>query len=153
MLLRKIWNEDALIAVVSPKNVFGASTGSEPMASALALQCSTNWAMKTHTLGEGQFVEFIVLVKGMRHEYYVNCGHMNEMKWNEDSYVHSSHDIHVSEKNLSTNKLSFRFPSGDLQTESLVSGKQSIYIPVARDAIPVARDHGNLHLSGTVQVV
>ena len=26
---------------LSPKNVFGASTGIEPMASALALQCST----------------------------------------------------------------------------------------------------------------
>ena len=30
----------------------------EPMASALALQCSTIWAMKTHILGAGQFVEF-----------------------------------------------------------------------------------------------
>ena len=35
---------------VSPKNVFGASTGFEPMPSALALQCFTNRAMKTHTL-------------------------------------------------------------------------------------------------------
>ena len=42
---------------VRPKKVFGASTGFEPMASALALQCSTNWAMKTHTLRAGQFVE------------------------------------------------------------------------------------------------
>ena len=41
--------------------------GFEPMASALAQQCSTNWAMKTHMLGAGQFVEFIVPVKGMRH--------------------------------------------------------------------------------------
>ena len=30
------------------------------MASALALQCSTNWAMKTHILGAGQFIEFIL---------------------------------------------------------------------------------------------
>ena len=30
------------------------------MASALALQCSTNLAMTTHTLGKGQFVEFIL---------------------------------------------------------------------------------------------
>ena len=30
------------------------------MASTLALQCSTIWAMKTHTLGAGQFVEFIL---------------------------------------------------------------------------------------------
>ena len=34
----------------------------------------------THTLGAGQFIEFIVPVKGMKHEYYVNCGHTNEMK-------------------------------------------------------------------------
>ena len=33
----------------------GASTGFEPMASALALKCFTNWAMKTHTLEAGQF--------------------------------------------------------------------------------------------------
>ena len=50
------------------------------MASALALQCSTNRAMKTHKLGAGQFIEFIVPVKGMKHEYYVNWGHTNEMK-------------------------------------------------------------------------
>ena len=30
------------------------------MASALALQRSTNWAVKTHTLGAGQFVEFVL---------------------------------------------------------------------------------------------
>ena len=30
------------------------------MASALAPQCSANWAIKTHTLGAGQFVEFIL---------------------------------------------------------------------------------------------
>ena len=28
------------------------------MASPLALQCFTNWAMKTHKLGVGQIVEF-----------------------------------------------------------------------------------------------
>ena len=37
------------------------------MASALALQCSTTRAMKTHTLGAGQFMEFIVPLKGMKH--------------------------------------------------------------------------------------
>ena len=30
------------------------------MASALALQCSTNWAMKTYILGAGQFIEYIL---------------------------------------------------------------------------------------------
>ena len=62
------WNEYVTIAVNrnlsncenSPKKkIFGASTGFEPVASALALQCSPNWAMKTHTLEAGQFIEFI----------------------------------------------------------------------------------------------
>ena len=34
------------------------------MASALVLQCFTNWAMKTHTLGAGQFVEYSMYVVG-----------------------------------------------------------------------------------------
>ena len=34
--------------------------GLDSMASASALQCSTNLAMKTHTLGAGQFVDFIL---------------------------------------------------------------------------------------------
>ena len=38
-----------------PENNFGLSKGFEPMAPALALQCSTNLAIKTHTLGAGQF--------------------------------------------------------------------------------------------------
>ena len=43
------------------KNV-GNSTVFEPVVVALALQCSTNWAMKTRTLlGAGQFVEFILI--------------------------------------------------------------------------------------------
>ena len=42
-----------------PKKFFGASTGFEPVASAFMLQCSTSWAMKTHTLEAGQFIEFI----------------------------------------------------------------------------------------------
>ena len=52
------WNEYVTIAVNrnlrncenSPKKkFFGAPTGFEPVASALALQCSPSWAMKTHT--------------------------------------------------------------------------------------------------------
>ena len=34
--------------------------GIEPVTSALALQSSTNWAIKTHALGAGKFVEFIL---------------------------------------------------------------------------------------------
>ena len=41
------------------KKFFGASTGFEPVASAFALQCSTSWAMKTHTLEACQFIELI----------------------------------------------------------------------------------------------
>ena len=74
---------------VSPKNVFGAATGFEPMAFALGLQCSTNWAMKTHTLGADQFIEFIVPVKGMKHmNINVNCGHTNEMEmWSSQLWL------------------------------------------------------------------
>ena len=43
---------------LSPENYFRALTGLTPMAAALVLQCSTNWAVKTHTLGAGQFVEY-----------------------------------------------------------------------------------------------
>ena len=88
----KVWSSQLWLRFtqweLSPKNVFGASTGFEPMASALALQFSTNLAIKTHTLGAGQFVEFIVPVKGMKHEYYVNCGHTNEMKvWSSQLWL------------------------------------------------------------------
>ena len=62
----KVWSSQLCLrfkqSKLSLKNVFGASTGFEPMASPLALQCSNNWAMKTHTLGAGQFVEFIIFM-------------------------------------------------------------------------------------------
>ena len=45
--------ESQAIANHPEKKKFGTSTGFEPMASALALQCSANWAMKTHALGAG----------------------------------------------------------------------------------------------------
>ena len=65
---------------LSAKDVFGASTGFDPRASAFALQCSTNGAMKTHTLGAGQFVEFIVPVKGMKHMNIMRTADI-QMKW------------------------------------------------------------------------
>ena len=68
---------------LSLKNVFRTSTGFEPMASVLALQCSTNWAMKTHTLGAGQFVEFIITVKGMEHMSIMWTADI-QMKWRCD---------------------------------------------------------------------
>ena len=88
------WNEGVIITVtlwlrfkqllqLSLKIVFGVSTWFEPMASALAQQCSTNWAMKTHTLGAGQFVEFIVPVKGMKHMNIMWTADI-QMKWRCD---------------------------------------------------------------------
>ena len=78
----KVWSLQLCLwfkqSQLSPKKVFEALTGFEPMASALALQCSTNWAMKTHTLGEGQFIELVVRVKGMKH--------MNIM-WTADKWI------------------------------------------------------------------
>ena len=60
----KMWSSQWLLQFkllqINPQNVFGTSTGFKPTASALALQCSTIWAMKTHTLRAGQFVEFIL---------------------------------------------------------------------------------------------
>ena len=38
------------------------------MAPALALQCSTNLAMKTRALGAGQFVEFILTREIMKYD-------------------------------------------------------------------------------------
>ena len=39
---------------------FRTSMELDSMASASTLQCSTNWAMATHTLEAGQFVDFIL---------------------------------------------------------------------------------------------
>ena len=59
------------------------STGFEPSVS--ALQYSTNWAMKTHTLGVhvGQFIEFIIPVKGMKHMNIMWTADIG-MKWRCD---------------------------------------------------------------------
>ena len=49
--------------------------GFEPVTSALALQCSPSWAMKTHILEAGQFIEFINPWKEWNTEW--NCdGHI-----------------------------------------------------------------------------
>ena len=45
------------------------------MVSALALQCSTDWAMNTHMLGTGQFIEFILTRKWDEDD--VNCRNTN----------------------------------------------------------------------------
>ena len=46
----------------NPKKKIGTSTGFEPMASTIALQSSTSWAMKTHTLRGGEASFFRVTV-------------------------------------------------------------------------------------------
>ena len=55
-----------------PKD-FGASTGFETVASAFVLQCSFIWAMKTHTLEVGQFIEFINPWNEWDIEWNCNC--------------------------------------------------------------------------------
>ena len=63
---------------VSRKNVFWGFI--ESVASAFALQCSTSWAMKTHTMEAGQFIEFINPWKEWNREWNdVNCGNTNEI--------------------------------------------------------------------------
>ena len=47
------------LQVLARKKSFQGFNGIRTMASALALQCSTNWAMKTHMLGADAFMQFI----------------------------------------------------------------------------------------------
>ena len=49
-----------MIVAVVIENNFGTSTVLKLVASALALQCSTNWAMKTHTLGADYWIKFVI---------------------------------------------------------------------------------------------
>ena len=48
------------------------------MASTLALQYSTKWAMKTNMLGADQFIEFIFTRD--RNETNLNCGNSDEIE-------------------------------------------------------------------------
>ena len=48
------------ILQINLKTIFETSMGFKPRSSALALQCSANRAAKTHTLGAGQIVEYIL---------------------------------------------------------------------------------------------
>ena len=60
------------------------------MASALALQCSTNWAMKTYMLGADQFIEFIFTRNRNEtwNEVDLNCGNADEMEmWSSLWYL------------------------------------------------------------------
>ena len=50
----------------SPKKDFRGLTGFEPVASAFALRCSTNWAMKTHKLTGQKLVKSVL---GSVHAY------------------------------------------------------------------------------------
>ena len=73
------------------KKKIGTSKGFEPMAAALALQCWTNCAMKNHTLGAGQFVEFILIREWNETWNGVNCA----------VYFRSSRNLHsMSQKSL-----------------------------------------------------
>ena len=70
------------------------------MASALALQCSPSWAMKTHIVEAGQFIEFINPWKEWDTEWNdVNCGNTNKISmWPSQftsfhSVFHSFHGL------------------------------------------------------------
>ena len=76
------------------------------MAFALALQCSTNWAMKTHTLEAGQFLELILTRK--RSETY-----------NGDDYVVSTPLSHNSQKRLAHKETKYREKNDQKTSESL----------------------------------
>ena len=77
---------------LSPKNVFGASTGFKPVASELSLQCSTNWAMKTHTLGTANLLSWWYPWKDETYQYYVSCEHTNEVKmWSSLLWLQFKH--------------------------------------------------------------
>ena len=62
------------------KKFFRASIRFRPMASALALQCSTDCAMETHMLGADQFIKFIFTFGGNEAwiELDLNCRNTDE---------------------------------------------------------------------------
>ena len=80
-----IWRNDPRSCVCNLSNrkeawkIFRASTGFEPVTSALLVRCSTNWAMKTNTLGAKSIVSSYVPVKVIEwqmkymNEPYINC--------------------------------------------------------------------------------
>ena len=57
----------------------------EHIASTLALQCSTNWALKTHMLGTDQFIEFIFTRD--RNEMWNEWFELREYRWNRDVII------------------------------------------------------------------
>ena len=88
------------------KKIFGASTGFEPAASALALQRSPSWAMKTHTL-EGWPIYWVHQpVKGMKH--WMKWCELREYKWNEYVTIAGNHNLSNCEN--SHILISFVFP-------------------------------------------
>ena len=62
------------------KKVFRGFNGIRALGlSVLSLQCSTSWAMKTHPLRAGQFIEFINPWKEWNTEWNdVNCGNIQK---------------------------------------------------------------------------
>ena len=70
---RRSGNCNLCYCKLSRNKSFRTWKGFETMASPLALQCSTKWAMKIHTLGAGQFAEFkCVFLQFISSSFYVN---------------------------------------------------------------------------------
>ena len=63
------------ILQINLKTIFETSMGFKPRSSTLALQCSANRAAKTHTLGAGQIVEYILTCE--RNEAWNEVRHFN----------------------------------------------------------------------------
>ena len=81
------WNEDMTIVFESQfkqlqssprKTFFRALMGFEPIPSVFALQCSTNWAMKTHTWRAGQFIDLVYSINWPALHVWVFKAHLVE---------------------------------------------------------------------------
>ena len=78
------------------KRDFGASTGFEPMASALALQCSTSRSYEDPYTGGRPIYWVHQPVKGMKHR--IKWCELREYKWNEYVTIAVSRNLSNCEK-------------------------------------------------------
>ena len=81
------WKEEAWKKI-------GASTGFEPMTSAIPVRCSTNWAMKPHIGSKVNLLSSYLPVQWNHVKYiwnnsYLYCG--SRWKWNESEIDRASH--------------------------------------------------------------
>ena len=88
MIVTVVLQKKSNIAIYQ-KKILGLQQDLNPMmAFVLVLQCFTDWAKKTHTLGAGRFAEFILTCEWNEtwNEDDVNCKNTNLY---ENNYDHS----------------------------------------------------------------